>query len=288
MDLVVSAFVGVPSHLFESSTHGDFATGAAVTASPWHGARARFDYVHVTDEFLSTTSRDDLFGIDLIQRVGANLLAFGHVNILESDARDLRAGATWNAAEGDFSLTARYASLLSDQTRRSIDFDYFTPIESTYFAYDQYELMAHKGIGEHAFVDGGVQVRELRRDEREGVFNHEFRRYFVTPGVTEWPWDGTQASLSWAFWDSGGDRFSSFGADFTQRFDEQWTGSVGTAFDLYRYDALSAQERENVQTSYLKVAYRPTDQLRLRASFLFEDGDADDYYTVILSTEIRF
>jgi hypothetical protein len=200
----------------------------------------------------------------------------------------MTAGATWTQADGDFSVTARYTSLLSDQTRRSIDFDYFTTIESTYFAYDQYEIHAHKDLGEFLYIDGGMQLRELRHDDNESIFNHEFRRYFVTPGVTGWPSEGTQASLAWAFWDSGGDRFSSFGADLTQKLDERWTGSIGTVFDLFRYDVLTGQENEDVQTSYLRLAYLPLEKLRLRVSYLFENGEEADYSTLILSTEWRF
>ena len=32
-----------------------------------------------------------------------------------------------------------------------------------------------------------MQWRELRRDSDESVFNHEFRRYFATAGIDQWP-----------------------------------------------------------------------------------------------------
>lgn len=287
-DLVVSGFVGVPNHLFESSPEGDISTGAAVTASPWRGGQLRFDYVHVTDDYLGATAQDDLFGLSGHQRFDSHLFVDAHLNLIGSDARDFLLHAAWSLPEEDLTLTARYNALWSDQKRRSIDFDYFTPILQTYFAYDQYELFGHKGFGDDLFVDGGVQFRELREDSNEGVFNHEFRRYYLTPGVQGWPAAGTTITLTGEIWDSGGDDFTALGGDLNHEFDDRLSGAIGTFFQLYRYDALTDQERENVQVSYAKVFYQANEFLRLRASIEFENGDEEDYLTVILGAKIDF
>ena len=287
MELTFIGYVGSPSHLFEQSRDGDWAAGGAVSAVPWRGGQVRFDYLHVTDRYLSTTNEDDLFALRGEQVVGKWLRLGGNFSMLETEAHEVGAHATVEIPDAELSLTGRYTGLLSDQNERTLDLDYFHNFLATYFAYDQYELAVHKGLGEHAFVDGGVQFRELRHDDNAGIFNHEFQRYYLTPGISEWPFAGFSISLTGAAWVSGGDRFGSVGAEAQQRFDDAWTGSIGTAFDLYRYDALLGQERQDVQTSWARLTWRATKHLRLRGSFTFEDGDDADFYTVLLSVEVR-
>ena len=223
-DLVFTAYVGVPSNLFESSPSGDWSTGAALSVEPWRAGRLRFDYMHITDDYLSMTSHDDLFGVRFDQSIARALALNAHLNILEGDARDLGAGASWSDFEADLTLTARYAALFSDENRHSITLDYYTPLIQTYTAYHQWEIAGHKGLGDF-YVEAGLQWRKLDQNSTEGVFNHEFQRYHASPGLIGWPWRGSDVSATFELWDASGDRFTAFGADFTQEFDERWRAS---------------------------------------------------------------
>jgi hypothetical protein len=287
-DTVLSGFMGQPSNWFESSSSGDVAYGGAAQATPWRGGTLRFDYVHVTDRWLSQTSKDDLLGFRVDQAVGPGLWLHGHANLLDDELRDMAASGTWSLAESGTSVTARYTALLSDQDQHSINLDYFTPIAFTWFAYDQYEIYGHQDLGEHAYVDGGVQFRELREESREGTFNHEFRRYYLTPGVQHWPTPGTSLGVTGEYWDAGGDRFTSMGADLTQELDARWRASVGTSFDLFRYDALVGLEDENVQTTWARLEYRPQPTLRFRLGYQFENGQSRDDSRLALTIQKDF
>lgn len=289
MDLDVIAYGGVPSHLFESSASGDSAAGAAIRFGPWTGGRFRLDYMHVTDEYLASNADDDLFGVRWDQRIGQRLFLNAHVNMIDfEDSGDVGAFASWTDPESDFNVTLRYTGLLGDDKRRSIDLDYFTEVLATYVSFDQYDVALHKGLGESVYFAAGAQVRELRNDAKESLFNHEFHRYHGTAGLTEWPWTGLDASATYEYWDAGGDRFTTVGADLTQKSDGRWSGSIGTFFELFRYDVLRGQENEDVQVSYLKLAYNFSEQQRLRLRLEFEDGETDDFYTLGLSMRVEF
>lgn len=288
-DITLQAYGGSPRHLFESSRDDDWMAGAAVHFAPWTAARLRIDYIHVTDSYLSVTNRDDLFGVRFEQRLSDGLFFTTHLNLLDFDeARDYGAYLQWARPESDLTITARYTALFSDQTRRSIDFDYFTALQQTYFAYDQVDLSVYKGIGEHLYLDGGVQFRELRDDEDEGLFNHEFRRYHASPGFAEWPWKGFDASATFEWWDAQGDEFLTIGGDLTQRFSEQWRMSLGTLFERFRYDVFVDQEREDVYVTYARATWRPVEDVRVRALYEWEDGDTQDFTTFSLSMRVDF
>jgi hypothetical protein len=282
-DATIEAFVGLPSHLYESSSSGDFTTGAALRLAPWKGGLLRFDYMHITDEYEGQTETDDLYGARLDQGFSQEVRGGGHINFLGSDARDVSGYLTWTPADSDANVSLRYNGLFSDMKRSTLDLDYFTLFEGTFYAYDQLEVYAHKGFGDNVFVDGGAQARELRDDDNESTFNHEFRRYYLTPGLSEWPWKGLLLTGTLEIWDDGGDSFETYGGDLTQQLAEPWRASIGTYFQLYRYDVLADQEREDVWVSYLKTDYKLSKELQLRFMLELEDGDTDDYTRVILS-----
>jgi len=287
-DLVLTGYAGVSNHIFEASSGGDIAAGAGLRVSPWESGTLQFDFMHATDDYLGTTTADDLYGLRLSQRLSEGVQLNGHVNLMGPDARDFGLNLTWADPEGDASLTARYDALFSDQKSRTIDFDYYTTFLSTYYAYHQFELHGHKGFGDSLFIDGGAQVRVLEQESNEGVFNHEFQRYFLTPGVTGWPSEDVTASLTFEYWDSNGDEFGAFGLDVDYEIDPRWTASGGTLFELFRYDSLLDQERQDVQVYFGKLQYKASDSLRFRARLEFEDGDTEDFLTFTLSTTVTF
>lgn len=286
-DLTLFAWGGVPNHLFESSPEGDGAAGAALWASPWAAGRIRLDYMHLEDRYLGAGQADDLLGLDVRQMLWKRLLLQGSLDFLEADARDLRLHAGWADPDRDLNLSVRYSALLSDQTRRGLDLDYYTPFLATYHAYHQVDLFAHAGIGERFLLDGGAQVRQLDEGSDAGVFNHEFRRMYLSPGTVDWPFEGTSLSLTLERWDARGDCFTALGADLTQDLSEGCTASVGSAYHLYRYDVLLDQEREDVRLYYGRLKLRLWEGIDLDARFECEEGDSADYVKVVLGMRIR-
>ena len=55
--------------------------------------------------------------------------------------------------------------------------------------YLQVQLSGWKDFGERFTVEAGFSLRELRDEDEEGAFNHEFWRAHVSPTV-RWPDSG--------------------------------------------------------------------------------------------------
>ena len=107
-------------------------------------------------------------------------------------------------------------------------------------------------------------------------------------GVDKWPHDDTNLSATFEYWDSGEDEFWTFGGDVSHDFDESVTASIGTLFELFRYDPLRGQENEDVQVSYAKLRYEISQDTRLRAKFEYEDGESDEFFTWTLGMQVSF
>ncbi|MCB9917582.1 MAG: hypothetical protein H6832_04190 [Planctomycetes bacterium] len=289
-DLIAVVYGGLPSHIFESSPTGDFAAGAAVSFSPWTQGRARVDWMHVKDDYLASSYEDDLLGLRFDQYLGRSLALHYNMNLLDFDRlRDLAAYATYSNTDSDFSASIRYSALVSDENKtRAVDFDYFTEILATYYAYDQVEFSMHKGLTDELYVEGGFDIRELRRDANQGIFNREFRRYYVTAGVSAWPDDAIDASVTFELWDSSGDRFTTVGADLRYDFSETTVASIGTMFQAFRYDPLRGLDNEDVQVSFAKLDHRLSDKMRLRGRFDYEDGDTYNFSTLMIGLQVDF
>jgi len=288
IDLVLLGYVGVPAHLFESSESHDLAFGGAAMLVPWTNAQFRFDYQYISDAYLGSTQRDDLFGFRLDQKIGSTLFASAHINLLNDGPRDLGVNAQWSEPDLGLTVTGRYTALLDDQGFQVIDLDYFTPIMGTYFQYDQFEISAQKDLGENAYVAGGVQLREMRHDSNEGLFNHEFRRYYLTPGISDWPWEGFDGNLTFEFWDAYGDDYLTYGGDIKQVLNDEWLVSTGLLYQLYRYDTFVQKERENVYVAYAKLTWDATDDMRVWGMYQYEDGDTEDFSTFMLNARLNF
>jgi hypothetical protein len=158
---------------------------------------------------------------------------------------------------------------------------------ATYHAYHQFDGFGHVGFADHLYIDGGIQFRILDDSSDEGMFNHDFQRYYVTPGVTGWPWTGFELGLTAEVWDSGGDDFSAFGGELSQELCDCLRGGLGSNFFLYRYDVLADQEREDVQVYYARLDYRATEFLKMFGRFEFEAGD-DDFATLTIGARISY
>ena len=272
---------GVPVHYYESAREGDWAVGAYAQARPLKGSRVRFDWMHVEDENYFGENRNDLFGLSAWQDLFERVSLYAQYTRLEERSRDVQARATWREPAWDLVVQGSFYELLQTQRDYALEFDPYYNAALEYHPYYQVRGMAAKGLGEHVTVDGGVDARWLRDAGDEGAYNHEFRRYFVTPAVQDLPVKGLTASVTGEYWDSDDDVWS-WGADLTHKCTAALRASVGTFFSLYKYDYYASNERENVRTFYAKVRYRLAEGLRLDVAYENERNSDDTVNTVKL------
>ncbi|MBI2930376.1 MAG: hypothetical protein HYY16_01885 [Planctomycetes bacterium] len=282
-ELQAGVYGGLPVHLYESSTDGDAIVGTYLKAEPWSGAHARFDYTRVIDEYLFGTERNDLFGLGLTQRCGERFLIGGQYNVLEGEPHDILGRTTFFHPELDLQVQLTAYRLFETQRALAIDVDSFFTAAREYFPFWQTRLLVSKGFGKHFSLQGGVDVRELRRDGDEAPLNREFRRYYLTPTVMDWPWPRFTAGVTFEAWQvpgtDNGD-IQTAGFDVGYKASDALKLSAGTSFAVYKFDVLADAERENVRTVYARAVASLSAALKADLLVEFEDADIDEFWTV--------
>jgi hypothetical protein len=174
-DLQAGLYGGVPVRQY-GLFPADLILGAYLNTWPWDGGRARFDWMHVDDEFALTANNDDLFGLGLWQTLGEAWRVEGQYSVLNAESRDMRLAANWYDPEGDLSVNATYYQLLTPQRDLALEFDPLFPTLFEYFPFYQASLLATKGFGESLRLQGGLDFRRVSDGEDVGVFNRDYDR----------------------------------------------------------------------------------------------------------------
>jgi hypothetical protein len=64
--------------------------------------------------------------------------------------------------------------------------------------------------------------------------------------------------------------------------------TAGTYYSLYKHDLFVVDERQDVTTLFLKVAWRPKDCLRLDGRLELETGDEGEFVTAVVGMTWTF
>jgi hypothetical protein len=287
-EVQMGLYGGIPVALFESSSEGDSIWGAYTQARPWAGGRVRLDYMDMDERYLSSNPRDKLLGLGAWQSIGDHWTVDGQYTMQNWNSRDFRLGGRYYDLQSDFSAQASYYNLLKPQRRQVLELDPFFNSLFEYFPFQQFGVLATKGIGDHVNLQGGIDIRRVTDGSDIGSNNRDYERYFLTAGIREVGWKGFGFSLTGDIWDSGERDINTFALGLDQELAGGWGLSAGTYFSLYRFDVLTGQERDNVRTYYLKARYLPSKDWVFDLNFSYEDTDIVDFYGLILGVTWRF
>jgi hypothetical protein len=286
--LQLGAYGGVPTHLYESSSDGDWIAGAYGLARPWTGARLRLEWMHLEDEALLGGFEDDLVAAGYWQTVAERLQLEAQYSQIEDDARDARARAAWSDIGSALALQASYYQLLRTQSARALELDPFFGSLQEYFPFWQLGLLGSKALGEHFDLQVSADFRRVRDNADIGEFNRDYERWYATAIVHDVLLEGLAVSLTADVWRSDGQDVESWGADITQTIAERWAASAGTYYSLYKYDLFQSAERDDVRTWYLKLARKRAGAVTFDVAYELEDNDFDDYHSLRLGMTWRF
>jgi hypothetical protein len=287
-EVELGAYGGVPAHLYESSSEGDRAYGTFVEGLPWHGGRARLDWMHLEDEEVLGEGRDDLVALGVWQDFPEHWHFEGAYSNLEGDPRDLRLRALYDSGDAETIVRAGYYELLETQTTRITELDPFTEQLLEYFPFREANLNVSQAVGAHSVVDAGFDLRRVSDAEDVGEFNREWERYYATATVNDLATEGLGLSVTVDRWDDDDRDTSSLGADLSYATKEHWKAGLGTYYSLYKYELLELDERDDVRTYYLRASRELTARLALDILYEFEDDDLDHYQTLRLGAVWRF
>ncbi|MBK8976692.1 MAG: hypothetical protein IPM29_12305 [Planctomycetes bacterium] len=287
-ELIVGAYGGLSSRIYEGQTTDDWMTGAYAELRPWSGGRARFDYLHLEDRTLFGNEENDLLGVGLWQQLAEGLQIDGEYTMLDGESRDVRSRLSYYDADADLQLQLSYYQLLETQRNLSLELDPYFAILQELFPYYQFGAMASTGLGEHFQVQSGVDIRRVDDDDDVGQFNRDYERVYANLTVADAPWDGFSLTLLGDFWMSGSRTIDTLGVDVTQEIDEDVELAAGTYYSLYKFDAFAVTEREDVRTYYVRVTHEPTENVDLELSYELEDTDIDLFHGLRLRGVWRF
>jgi len=285
--LRLTAYGGLPVHYFESSPSGDAVVGAGAEAKTLPGGRARADWTYVEDRREEDQERAHLISLALWQAIGRRFSLHGRYNLLDGQSRDYLVRGTYNEERADLLFQASFHQFLKTLRDLPIELDPYFSVVRELRPYWEVDLRASKGLGEHFVVDGGVDFRELRHEDQEGSFNHEFQRYYLTPSTRDFPFKGTTISVTAEYWQSSDDIFTA-GGEVSQRLFRVFVASAGTYYSLYKFDLLSERERTHVRTYFGRLEYQLARNVKLQTRYEYERDDQFHYHTVEIGVRYAF
>jgi hypothetical protein len=286
--LQVGAWGGLPVHPFESSSSGDLVGGLYAQARPWEAGRVRVDWMHLEDEQSSGEQSNDLLALGLWQGIGERLQVQGGYTHLDGESRDVNLRATWTHPEQDFQVQASYYGLLEGQADLALEIDPYFETLGELFPYSQARLMASKRFNERVGLQAGLDLRRVDDAADVGMFNRDFERGFATVTLEDVLPAGLVLAMTGEIWDGNGSKIDTWGADLSRVFGEDFMGSVGSAYALYKSDLFATTESEDVRTWYLRLRWKAGPSTNWDVRYDAEDTDLDWFHTLRVAMTWRF
>lgn len=281
--LRVTAFGGVPAHLFEASPEGDVTGGVGLVAEPWYGGEVKLDYAYIQDQNdYYGTPHANLGTLEVRQRLSGCVNLRGVYQQLNEDPRTLAFYGNWVDIERDVSVRASFRSQLDDEEATVYDIDPYYAILQELEPYWDGQVAVAKGLGGRWTVEAGVAARELWDQDDEGTFNREYERIWATVSSWRWPCRDVHVALTGEFWhDQSIDQWTeSVGGEVEWNPSSRFRLVGGMDYALYRTDIYADAERYDNYGYYLKARYRPNDRWNLDLSVRIDDDDYDTYVTI--------
>jgi hypothetical protein len=254
--LQLGAFAGLPVHEYESSSAGDFIGGTFAEMKPWHGARARFDWMHLEDQTMFGDHSNDLFKLDFGQSFGENLRIDANATRLDDANRDYTVKADWVLPEDGITIQATFYQLLEEQKSLALEIDPFYTTLLTQFPYYEGRLLASKDFGDKLSFQGGADFRRMEHQDDIGEFNRDFDHGYLTALLKNLFTSQLDLSLTGDLWYGGGSDITTWGADLSRKIGSHWTAGVGSYFSLFKYELFANAERDDVRTYYVNARWK--------------------------------
>ncbi len=276
----IDVYGGVPEYLYESSRSEDWIVGADASFQPWTDGRVDIRYAHVEDKNEWVDHEvNDFASLGLRQQLTKDLRAAATWDTVDGATRDVNCRLYWDDTADDLSIRATYRYEATITSEYTTTYDPYFGVLGTSFAYHQFQLDGSKLFDTHFGIDGGVSGRFLNDDDREGPFNHEFVRGWLTLNSFRWPVDEIDLALTGEIWESSGDDTASLGGEITWHPTDKLRFGLGSYYSLFKHDLFIVAEREDVTTFFLKVRWLFADDFRCDARYEFETGDEGDFHT---------
>lgn len=251
-------FGGRPVNPFESSPAGDFMGGGWISAEPWKRGRVRLEYLRLRDETLFGLFKDDLYGL-AVEQGGGPVRATARYTRLEGESRDATANMGLTLPESGWIADVRATYVFETQHALSTAIDPYTVFLLDLDPYVQADARVAKDLGVHWTIEGSGMIRRLARGAEESDYNHDFNRWGIAVRVRDAEKPVWSASATVDRWTSPERAVATLGGDVSWEPTRALRFTAGSSYALYRIDAFTGEERQDVRTAHLSARWKPAE-----------------------------
>lgn len=288
-EVQVSAFAGVPAHIYEASPEGDFIGGLGVALKPWRGGDLRLDWAYLEDEneFYGRPTNHLLTG-EVRHRFSEWTHGRAWYQQVDDDPRELGLALTSFSPRTATTVRGTFRAQLERENELVYDLDPYYAILLALEPYWDGHLAVAKSLSDCVTVEVGGTARRLFDGDDEGVFNREYFRAFATLTLDGRPTSCWTFSWTADYWEA--DDEHTFGGGFEARYrpSDRFRVTAGLDYALWRTDLYTASERFDAWGGYVKVTWAPSGCWKADLSVRVDDDDEDTYLTVNLGLRYEF
>lgn len=273
--LSFSAFGGLPVNPFEASPQGDSMYGVSGEWMPDPAGRARYrvEYLHIRDDNTFGLHKDDLLGVSFDEGSGPFSI-HARYTMLESESRDLVARVSAAVPDAEFQVQFQATYVFHQIQALSYPLDPYASFLMDLQPYLDLVFRASKSFGEMVAIDASFTSRQFVQDGTETTYNHEFKRVELAPSLRK---DGFMLRVSWDYWTSSADDFSTLGGDVSIPLHRDILLSAGTSYALYSIDAFTGEEHERARLYNIALKWQTTRSSCIEVRYTLEKNDIDTF-----------
>ncbi len=289
--LVLSAFGGVPVHQYENQIGfdpGDWTAGGAIQWTPISKLRLRLSAVQLKDKasgfrIYKGNLDDALLGAAVWFNALPSWELYARLTSFTDQIRDLDFASTAQIAKYDIKLTLTARRLFEKYDFRVNELDPYS-FAGSYKPYTEVMAQVYKGIGNKFSLTVGGGKRFLDHGEVANEFNHGFDKIYGSFATHDFLLKGLSSTLTADYYHGRDNIFKNnyFGLSFSLNqdlFKKKLRLGAGTAYYLYRFNQYTGTESSDVRTYFAEVEDRIVKNLKLKATYEFEQNRINDFHS---------
>lgn len=295
---VISGFGGIPVHLYEDQLGddiGDWVAGGALQWTPVHTVRLKFDYSYIQDQAVGFRlsqgdQQDALMGSSIWVDFSKHFNVFAKLTSFSDELKDATMAATILSSEKSLTIRFQAYRLLESYDIRVGDWDAMN-FAGAYQPYSEFGANLTKGLGKKFSVDIGGSRRILDDAQNASAFNHGYSRGYFSLLSHNFLIDGLDLNtvLDYYHGEDNSLQNNTFGGSFSasqalfkkskKLKTKEMKVTVGTAYYLYRYNLLTGDESDDVQTYFADFGTKVGKNVKIVSRYEFEHNDLNGFHT---------
>ncbi len=272
--LSLAAVGGQPVRFYESSPRGDRLVGGGARFLAFEALEFGADVFRIHDMRPSTvTVEDTLTVVSAALRTTPAILA-AEVSYANNEARRYALRGSLDLADQGTLLTGQATYQPETVEELVPEAGTFWPVLGAIRPYQLYRLGLEQALGRGVslLADGTLRLLDYRSDE--SAYNHDYTYWNVGVRLGPELLSGFAATVTGGLWQSkGGPDQRSLGLDLRRDLGKHWSVRAGTAYELFKYDRITGEERQDVRSVYARLSRKVSEGLGLELGWEAEQDE---------------